>query len=687
MTRHRWIRLLLWSTLLGLSGLLGRAPAQTPQESEPAAEALVLVVKIEGEIGVRTVYMVQSALREALSTGARFVILDIDTPGGLIVSTKEIEGLIHRLQEHEVQVYAWVRHQAKSAGAYIALACDKLFMAPGSSIGAIQPVMIGPGGVVEMPDNYRRKLVSSMRANVRALLESRPGISKGLLKVAEAMVDREMVMFEVTYEDENGFQQAPEFIEQSELQALEQRNVKIVRREALGPGPLTLTASEAERYGFSSGTISSIEELVREELHEPWESVMYREETWSEGAVAWLDSMKPILFVLGFVLLLIELKTPGFAVPGALGALLLALAMFGSYLVGLAEWTEILLFFLGIGLIAVEIFVLPGMLIFGLVGILCMVFGLVLSQQSFFIPATVAQEDILLGNLTNMLMLTVVVIVGAVTMWKLTPHIPVFNRILQAAPTTTGAAIHLGQQAESSESARARLVGLVGVTMTDLRPSGVVEADGERYDAVADGSFVARDTRVRVVAVQYNQVVVEAIEDAEAGEIDVGVLILLWALGLCFVIAEVFFPSMGILSILAALAFVSAIFLAYTQHSMMAGHITLVTAAVAVPIVVYYTLKILPNTPIGRVFLLKGPGRDFVAGAAQQPGIERYLNKRGSALSSLRPSGLARIEGERVDVITRGEMIDAGSPLQVIEVEGNRVVVSLDRSEAQEQPS
>lgn len=685
---------LLLCAALGLIALAAPVRAQPTAPDDPA-EALVLVVKIDGEVGKNSVYMVQSTLREATATGARVVILDINTPGGAIISTREIEALISRLSREEVQVVAFVRHQAKSAGAYIALACDKIYMAPGSAMGAIQPVMMVPGGgIQQIPDaDVRRKLISSLRSDIRALLERKPGISPGLIKVAEAMVDREMQIFEANREDEDGFQQATEYLEASELQDLKARGVQFAGEpRLLGPGPLSLTASEAERLGFSSGTVTSIEELVREELHESFESVRFRDETWSEGAVAWLDSMKPLLFVFGFLLLVLELKTPGFAVPGVLGVLLLALGMFGSYLMGLASWIDILLFFAGIGMVAAEIFLFPGMLVFGLSGFVFIIAGLVLSQQSFFLPATAAQHDILLVNLWQMLLLTMSVLVGAVVLWKLTPHIPVFNRILQPAPApATGTATQFSRAGSNADAARSRLVGAQGVAITDLRPIGMMEVNGERYDALAEGEFVSKDTPIRIIALQGNQAVVEAVREPvdgpQSGAVGIGFLIFLSLLGLCFAIAEVFFPSLGILSILAAISFVASIFLAYTQVDMMTGHLFLGSSAVVVPVTVYFSLRILPNTAIGRMFMLSGPDREFVEGAAQEPGIDRFANKKGTALSSLRPSGTARIEGERVDVITRGEMLEQGAALVVVEVEANRVVVTLDRSESQESQS
>lgn len=669
--------LLLALPSVAAAGVRGQDP-----EAPPRPQAQLIVVPVTGDIGVRSVYMVQSALREARTSGVAYVVLDIDTPGGEVVASREIEGVIGELSATEVKVLAFVRRKAWSAGAYIALACADLYMAPGSSIGSIVPVAVGPAGIQSIPDeDVRRKLIAALRGDVRAMLARRGRENLG--KVAEAMVDPDLELFEAIWEDQAGVQMAG-FLDRDEVRELEDKGVKVSAR-AMPTRPLHLSADEAQRMGLSSGTVTSLEELARDELRLDADAILYRQETWSEEAVAWLDGMKPVLFALGFVLLLVELKTPGFAVPGVLGLLLLALAMFGSYLVGLAEWTEILLFFLGLGLIALEIYLLPGMMVFGVLGLFCVASGLVLSQQSFFLPANAAQESILLGNLTNILLLALVVLIGSIALWKLAPHVPVFNRILQPPPDVaqTGAAV--GRR-ERGDDARARLLGRVGAAGTDLRPVGSMDLDGVRYDVMTRGAFVAKGSGVRVVDVQLNQVIVEPVEGGgpapPRGEIALTLLILLWLLGLGFVMAEVFFPSAGVLSVLAAVSFVSSIFLAYTHHGAATGHVFLITAAIAVPVALYWGFKLLPNTPFGRALLLGGPDPALVHGAAEQPGLATLINKRGVALCDLRPAGIARIDGERVDVVTRGELLHKDAPVMVLEVEGNRVVVALDEEAA-----
>jgi membrane-bound serine protease (ClpP class) len=667
------------------------ATGQTPSRpdardpSEAADGYAAVVVPISGAIGVVTVAMVSRAYREARAHGMTRVVLDIDTPGGAEVSMREVENILASIKREGIRTVAYVRRHALSAGAYIALACNELFMAPAATIGAITPVLVGPGGTLEIPqDDARRKAYAAMRADVRALVEQRGGVRKDAVQIAEAMVDPGLRVFEITYEDNNGLRTTEVMLEDA-VRDLEARQRPVLKKREFGSRPLVLVANEAEQFGFARGTFESLEDLLRDELVVAPEHTLFLSETWSESAVAWLDAMKPILFVLGFLLLAVEMKTPGIAVPGVLGVLMLGLALFGSYLVGLAEVTEILLFFLGLAALAAEIFILPGGIVFGAIGFTCLVAALVLSQQTFVLPSSSAQSDIMLDNLLNLFYMVVGVVVAFAAYARLLPHIPVLNRVLLAPPPRGALTGTIG--AAPPPEAGGGLVGQVGVATTDLRPAGIVELGDRRYDAVSKGSFIAAGTAVRVLQMAYYRLVVEDAGAAgtaspgagERGQVSLGVIFLLVVVGLGLVVAEVFFVSFGVISSLAALCLLSAVFLAFSHHGNAFGFAFLAAAAVGVPAVLFLSLRWLPRTRIGKELLLSGPDPDQVKGAAVATDYARLLHQGGVTLSPLRPSGIARIQGTRVDVVTRGEMLEAQVPVKVIEVRGNRVVVTLDR--------
>lgn len=517
----RWTALFLG--LVAWLSLSGRVSAGAQQQAgDEPTETLGIVVPVKGELSIVTTALVQRALRAADGSGISHVVLVIDSEGGLIQLMGEIEALLASIRESGARTVAYVEGKAWSAGAYIALACDETFMAPGASIGAITPVL---DGGMDIPEgDARSKLFAAIKGRVSGLLEARGGFSEDARRLAEGMVDRGVKLHRVTYQDASGIQKTA-IRSGEELRRMElDGSLRILDQQAYS-APVVLTANEAMEppVSLSRGIYSSLDELFRDELGLTPTSVQTLEPTWSERAADWIDGLRWLLFGLGFVLLLVELKSPGFAVPGALGILFLAVGMFGSYATGLAEWTEILLFFLGLIAVAVEIFVFPGTLVFGILGFLSVIAALLFSRQSFLLPSDDLEQDILFYNLieiTGMLLATMVL---TALVWRLLPRLPVFNRILLAPPASSalpeGSSRRLGTGSNSAaDSERLRkLLGQRGVAATMLRPTGIAEFAGDRVDVVSDGGFIDSGQPVRVVAIESYRVVVEPLGDDAAG--------------------------------------------------------------------------------------------------------------------------------------------------------------------------
>jgi membrane-bound serine protease (ClpP class) len=148
----------------------------------------------------------------------------------------------------------------------------------------------------------------------------------------------------------------------------------------------------------------------------------------------------------------------------------------------------------------------------------------------------------------------------------------------------------------------------------------------------------------------------------------------LLGLGLVLVIAEIMFPSFGVLSILATICIVGSLVVAY-QHSSSMGTGFLAATAIGVPLAMVFGFKWLPKSPMARHLMAEG--FSFEDGAVSDPRDQDLLNAEGEVLSTLRPAGTARLENRRVDVVSRGEVIEAGQRVRVIELRGNRVVVAL----------
>lgn len=677
--------------VLGLGAVL---PAAQRQDDAQTRAIQTVVVPVHGQVSVTTAAIVRRGYAEVRARGAARLVLDIDTPGGPIKDMREVEMVLATIRQDGVHTAAYVRRQALSAGGYIALACQEIYVAPGSSLGAITPVASDPvtGQITQIPDDdARSKAYAAMRADVRALVERRGTLRRDVINVVEAMVDPNLRAFELTYEDKAGLT-TTEILFEGDVRRLEAEGTKILSRREFGSRPVVLTADECVRLGIAKGRHASLDALIRDEYATTMATTLVLEESWSESAVDWLDGMKLILFALGFVLLLIEMKTPGFAVPGVLGVAMLGLGMFSSYLVGLADITEILLLFLGLVALAVEIFVMPGSVVFGAIGFLFVVAAMILSQQAFVVPGNQRESDILSSNLTNLLLLALGVIGLFAAYVKFLPRIPFLNRVFLAPPEREQVSPAV---APAASSLRAR-IGSTARTVSDLRPAGIVEfVDGTRCDAVSRGEFIAEGQPVKVLDTAYQRVVVEVAgepgsdpgSDASggppsgaAGQVSIGLLFLLLIIGLVLVVAEIFFVSMGALGAASALTLLTAVVLAFTHHGQVVGFLFLSAAAIGAPVVAYFALKALPNTRLGQQLLLAGPNREDVTRAAAEPDLERYRDQTGVTESVLRPAGIARIAGRRVDVISRGEMIEAGTAVRVINIEGNRVVVAATES-------
>ncbi len=657
------------------------APLQDPV-AEPTPVAVV-VVPLRGHLGTPELALCHRALREAEANGLKYVVFDLDNAGSLSDDPAALSALLDRLQhpDRRVPTVALVRGKAIQSAAHLALFCDQIFLAPGASLGAIAPTdapleeLLGLAG-----QDAERIRLGQFRQELRQRLEQRKNkFSADALRLCEGMADPTLQLVRVVVR-ENGVEQG-RVVTGDEEKELVQRGATIVARTEL-TRPVELSAQEAEDIGLSRGRIQDLEQLGTDHLLVDRRQIGVVQPTWSEHMVSWLEIMQPAFLVLGFVLLLLEVKTPGFGLPGLFGVLLLGLAMFYSYLVGLAEITEILLFFLGIAALATEIFLLPGTVVFGAAGFLALVFALVLSRQSFVVPATISQEEILLQNLLNLTLLFVLVMVVAALLWRILPKIPILRGVFLPPPDRplTGASTQFAGAAGVAADPGAVLLGRTGRASTVLRPAGVAEFDGEPVDVVTEGDFVEAGAAVKVIAVAGNRIVVE--RAAPAGRTDrsgergsVGLVLLLAVVGLALVAAEVIFVSFGAITILAGLALVSAVFLAF-QESDGFGWSVLIGEALLAPVVMFFAFRLLPRTRFGKALILDAPRREDVAGQAAERGLDQLLHRTGVTLSALRPAGFARIDGKKVDVVTRGEMLDADCPVRVIDVLANRVVVA-----------
>ena len=406
----------------------------------PAQSPVVYRLAIAGVVENGLAPYVARGLREAAAAGAAAVYLDIDTPGGRIDAAERIADAVGASQ---VPVYAFVNPRAYSAGALIALSAKAIYMRPGAVLGAATPV---DGQGVKASE----KMVSAMRAEFRALAEAR-GLDP---RIAEAMVDERI--------------EVPGLDTPDEL--------------------LTLSTQEALRVGFAKAAVAGQPELLSA-IGLSGASVVTIDPNWAELVVRFLTNplVAPLLLSLGVLGLVFEIKTGAFGLGGLVSLVSLGLFFGSSLLVGLAGWEEIILLGLGLVAIAVEVFILPGFGAAGVLGLLALGAAAVLAMIGTApTAADITQALIVLGaSLANTL--------AVAYAWL--RHLPNSGRF--AGLFLRGGA----HQADGyiAGPPRSDLVGLDGVAVTDLRPSGTAQIGPERIDVVTEGEYVPQGRAVRVV--------------------------------------------------------------------------------------------------------------------------------------------------------------------------------------------
>lgn len=415
-----------------------------------AQEGPVHRIPVTGVIELGLAPFIERGLDEARDAGASLVVLDIDTPGGRVDAAQRI---VDALSDAEVPVVALVNRRAFSAGAMVALAADRIYMRPGSVIGAATPV---DGSGTKAPE----KIVSAMRSEMRALAEAR-GLDPA---VAEAMVDEDIAVEGV--------------VEAGRL--------------------LTLTTEEAVAIGWAE-EVEDLEALLalRGVASAPVETA---EVNWAEQVVRFFSNpiVAPFLLTLGFLGLLAEIKTPTFGMAGAAGLLALSLFFGSNLIIGLAGLEDIIIFGVGLILVGLEVFVIPGFGIFGVLGGIGVLGGLYMSLLGGLPTA----PDFTRAGMVISTTILVLMVVG----WAILRTLPGNTRLFRSG-------IFLGDRTDRAigyESATRRddLVGRHGRAVTDLRPSGTAVIDDERIDVVSDSEWISAGTPVQVVSAEgYRHVV------------------------------------------------------------------------------------------------------------------------------------------------------------------------------------
>ncbi len=435
-------------------------------EESYAGKAVVLKVGQKDLVNSQAFKFYQRTLERAEAEEARVLILEIDTPGGLAFNTRDL--VFDQLGELEIPTIAWIEREALSAGAIISFATDDIYMAPGTIIGSAG-IVSGTGQ--EIDPVMRAKLESVFEASLR-----------GIIKKKGHRIDVLRGMMFVDEENERTF-----------------GSVTVTKG-----GLLNLTAEEAAETMedgkplLATGIAESLQEVLSAEGMEGVE-VVRAEPTGFEAIAWWIAAFSPLLIAIGIGAAWLELKAPGFGVFGFISLGAFAIFFFGNSVAGnLAGYELMAVFLLGIILIILELFVLPG----GIAGILgaFLVLGSLWFAMADEIEFEQARESgELIGSLGSLLLRPALYLAlglfGATLVLYLVgrylPSIPLFRALIAKEALAGGA------PAEEAQT-RSR-VGATAETLTDLRPSGTILIDGIKHDAISRHGLIPRGETVRIL--------------------------------------------------------------------------------------------------------------------------------------------------------------------------------------------
>jgi membrane-bound serine protease (ClpP class) len=447
---HAILSVALLTVTLGPFAIITLPPVLSAQSDK----AVVFVAPIEGMIDLGLAPFVQRVLDEAAAAGAAAVILEINTFGGRVDAAVLIRDA---LLNSKVKTAAFINKRAISAGALISLAAERIAMADGGTIGAATPVQMGQGGA---PEAVSEKTVSYVRKEFRATAEARrrPPL------IAEAMVDADV-----------------------EIKGLVQKG-KL----------LTLTSDEALKHKIVDVRANSIDSVLKQ-LDLDGAEIRRLAPNWAEEFVRFLTNpiVSSLLMTIGMLGIIIEIRTPGFGIPGSLGIASLALFFWGHWLVQLAGWEELLLFTSGLVLLILEIFVIPGFGIAGVLGI-----GALLAGLSLSLVGGGASWEFILRAVGRVVFSLLFSAAASLLLLRFLPRLPFGRRLILDTGLPAGAGY------ASAPEEKRRFLGKSGTTLTPLRPAGIADVEGQRVDVVSDGEFIDSGTPITVSRVDGNRIVV-----------------------------------------------------------------------------------------------------------------------------------------------------------------------------------
>jgi membrane-bound serine protease (ClpP class) len=427
-----------------LSLLLGFLLMMLPVDSSAKGE-VVYVVPIEETVEKGLYAFLKRAVETAEKENAAAIIFEINTPGGAVDAAAGIGKL---LTSTDVKTIAFINNQALSAGAYISLNMDEIYMVRGGTMGS-------------------------------AAIIDQSGNTAG--KKAESYWFAEM---------QNAAKQANR--DPIYALAMADETIDLPKYGAEKGKLLTLTSEQAVEVGYAEGIVSNLDQLL-DQIGYSEADVRPLEVSFAEKVARFITNpfVYSILLTIGSLGLVLELYSPGFGVPGFMGLSALLLFFYGHLVAGLAGYETLILFIIGLGLILLEFFIAGG--IAGAIGFVAII-------ASFFLAA----DNVVHMGISLLVAITVTILVSILLIKVFGKKMRLFKKIILTDSTNT-------ESGYVSNKNRSELVGMEGYALTVMRPSGTILIEDERIDAVSEGAFIDKGAKVKVVKAEGARIVVRAI--------------------------------------------------------------------------------------------------------------------------------------------------------------------------------
>lgn len=467
----------------------------------PAPKKTAIIVTLEETVDPGMAVYTKRAIKEAAAHNPDYIIFEVNTFGGELMAAFEIVDEISALK---IPTIALVNKKAISAGALISLSAGTVYMRPMTTIGDCAPITQGSDG----PNMLGEKIQSPLRAKFRNLSQKN-GFPELL---GQAMVSIDLEIVKIQKGDSTKFLKAHEYAELTDIEKKGWSSAKTIVREG---ELLTLTNNEAEKFGFSAGTVEDLDALIKELNLTIQKDI---EVSWAEKLARLLRTITPILTMLGFGAIYMEFKTPGFGFFGVTGIILLSLAFGGQSLANVTTELPLVLMIIGMLLVVVEIIILPGTMIAGISGAAFMGVALVLVIKDASVLPTpgmpvVIGPDGISGNTNGLSKAVFMVVSSAVTAIifpilstrYILPHLPEkFSMMLK----TTLKDAHISRIDSTTIK-----IGDIGNTASDLKPTGkahfITENGKELIEVQSKNKFIDKGQTVKVIATNGNFITVD----------------------------------------------------------------------------------------------------------------------------------------------------------------------------------